>query len=203
MGVTNLYTGRATSAARNDRFIEGVDDCRDEHFVLAVQSSCFTRGNAENNVMDGPSEKQGNSDHERQSGSPYVAVASQGNCSQRKANENGHPRRPFGEKTNRCDACHRIGVGRNNEPGIGDRNAVVVEKNALLCAHGTGLSEGRVACYCPTWSVRMEVPGLLWWPTWEGRAACAQNAATLAVADFHAQWGGVPVRVTSVCEVRA
>lgn len=49
----------------------------------------------------------------------------------------------------------------------------------------------------------MEVPGLLWWPSWEGRAIDAQAAAALALADFNARFGGVPIRVTSVCEVRA
>lgn len=67
----------------------------------------------------------------------------------------------------------------------------------------THLYKGSSPRNMPVWSVHMEVPGLLWWPTWEGRAACAQNAATLAVADFHAQWGGIPVRVTSVYEVRS
>ncbi|WP_290904411.1 hypothetical protein [Aquabacterium sp.] len=67
----------------------------------------------------------------------------------------------------------------------------------------THLYKGSPARNAPTWAVRMEVPGLLWWPSWEGRAVDDQAAAALALADFRAKWGGVPIRVTSVCEVRA
>ena len=57
--------------------------------------------------------------------------------------------------------------------------------------------------HLPTWEVRMDVPGLLWWPRWSGLAVCAVNASELALADFRAKWGGIHVRVTSVCEVRS
>ncbi len=67
----------------------------------------------------------------------------------------------------------------------------------------THLYKGSPARNLPTWAVRMEAPGLLWWPSWEGRAIDAQAAAALALADFRAKWGGVPIRVTSVCEVRS
>ena len=53
------------------------------------------------------------------------------------------------------------------------------------------------------WRVSMEVPGFLWWPTWEGPAGDIEQATELARASFFDQWGGMPLNVKAVVEVRS
>lgn len=53
------------------------------------------------------------------------------------------------------------------------------------------------------WRVSMEVPGFLWWPTWEGPARDTEHAEELARASFFDQWGGMPLTIKAVVEVRS
>lgn len=202
--ITNLYKVCVTSTARNDRLVQGVDDSSDVLLVFAVQGASLAGSHTENYMVNrAPDDQQDDADQQGRSDSPDVLTSCDRQRRKRKANDDRGQGRCLTEKPNGRDACHRVGMGRNDKPGVRDRDTVVVEKNALLCAHCCQLSGDRVPCYSPTWAVRMEVPGLLWWPSWEGRAIDAQAASDLAVAEFRAKWGGVPVRVTSVCEVRS